>query len=313
MENAVATAEVKQKSKKMKRLTELQRRRRAGFLFVLPFLIGFICFYFQPLLTSIDYTFRSVQPKPDGLYAPWVGLQNYEQLFSKDATYLPALWTCFKDMLINTPVIIIFSLFIAVIINQKFRGRMFARAIFFMPVVISSGLVMGIMNGDVLMQDVQSDTSSAIFTATGMVEILEGMNLPEEVIGIFVSIVGQIFDTLWKCGIQILLFLASLQSVSPSLYEAAKIEGASGWETFWKVTFPNVTPIILVNVIYTIIDTITDSSNSLMSSIESAAYSSFNYSKACAMAWIFFIGLLLFIGLIFLIFNRFVIDDQTKK
>lgn len=308
MENATETKEMRVRKKKMRRMTEVQRRSRAGFLFVLPFTIGFLSFYLQPLLTSIGYTFRNVQPKKGGgVSDTWIGLGNYQWLFTDNADYPKALLNCFKDMLINTPVIIIFSLFIAVILNQKFRGRMFARAIFFMPVIISSGLVMGIMNGDTQMAEVQTDTSSAIFTASGMVEILEGMNMPETIISVFTSIVSQIFDTLWKCGIQILLFLAALQSVSPSLYEAAKIEGASGWESFWKVTFPNVTPIILVNVIYTIIDTITDSSNELMSTINSTAFDNLFYSRASAMAWIFFVILLALIGVIFLISRSFVV------
>ena len=126
------------------------------------------------------------------------------------------------------------------------------------------------------------------------------MNLPENIVSIFTNIVNRTFDTLWKCGVQILLFIAALQSVSPQLYEAAKIEGATGWESFWKVTFPNVAPIILVNLIYTIIDSITDPSNKLMAKIESTAFESLDYSVACLESWIFFVILLAIVGVIFL-------------
>ena len=136
-----------------------------------------------------------------------------------------------------------------------------------------------------------------------MAQILQGMNLPDNIINLFTSIVNSTFDTLWKCGVQILLFLAALQSVPPQLYEAAKIEGATGWEVFWKVTFPNVAPIILVNIVYTVIDSITDASNQLMTSINETAFSKLQYSVACLEAWIFFIILLAIIGIIFLVAN----------
>ena len=134
-----------------------------------------------------------------------------------------------------------------------------------------------------------------------MTKILQGMNLPDDIISIFNTIVNSTFDTLWKCGVQILLFLAALQSVSPQLYEAAKIEGATGWEVFWKVTFPNVAPIIVVNLVYTVIDSITDGSNKLMTTINNTAFSKMKYSLASLEAWLFFIILLIIIGLVFLV------------
>lgn len=177
---------------------------------------------------------------------------------------------------------------------------MFARAVFFMPVVVTSGIVIKFVQGDTFVDQVETEASTTIFEAAGLEKILVGMNLPENIINVFTTIVNRTFDTLWKCGVQILLFIAALQSVSPQLYEAAKIEGATGWESFWKVTFPNVTPIILVNLIYTIIDSITDPSNKLMEKIESTAFDSLKYSVACLESWIFFIILLAIVGLIFL-------------
>ncbi|MBQ2423001.1 MAG: sugar ABC transporter permease [Clostridia bacterium] len=306
--------------RKPREAAEIRRRARAGKLFLLPFMIGFVCFYVQPLLLSLFYTFINVQPTKGGGLTLGVGdtfidklnLDNYKYMFEQENDYWQSLIATFKDMAITTPVIIIFSLFIALILNQKFRGRVIARAIFFMPVVVTSGLVMSFITGDAFADQTQTTETSAIFQAAGMSDILQGMNLPEDIVSIFTSITSQIFDTLWLCGVQILLFLAALQGVSPQLYEAAKIEGATGWEIFWKVTFPSVTPIILVNIIYTIIDKITDSSNGLMGIINGTGFGAFQYSRACLMAWIFFILLLVLVGLVFL-FTRKMIFYQTDN
>ena len=299
-------------SKKPREAAEIRRRARAGRMFLLPFMIGFVCFYVQPLLLSLYYTFVNVQPKSGGglsfgegaSFFDRLNLSNYEYMFGQETDFWQALLDTFKNMAITAPVIIIFSLFIALILNQKFRGRIVARAIFFMPVVVTSGLVMGFITGDAFADQTQTTETNAIFEAAGMADILQGMNLPEEIIDKYMSITSRIFDTLWLCGVQILLFLAALQGVSPQLYEAAKIEGATGWEIFWKVTFPSVTPIILVNLIYTIIDEITDSSNGLMNTINGTGFGSFQYSRACLMAWIFFVILLALVGIIFLIASK---------
>lgn len=288
------------RNKPKKQLTEIQRRRRTGLLFTAPFIIGFLCFYLQPLALSLYYTFLEVKPiKGGAMSMDWVGLKNYVEIFD-NIDYWDSLRDTLFEMLYNTPVIIVFSLFISVILNQNFKGRMFARAVFFMPVVVTSGIVIKFVQGDTFIEQVETEASSTIFQAAGLEKILVGMNLPDNIINIFTNIVNRTFDTLWKCGVQILLFIAALQSVSPQLYEAAKIEGATGWESFWKVTFPNVTPIILVNLIYTIIDSITDPSNKLMEKIESTAFNSLKYSVACLESWIFFIILLAIVGLIFL-------------
>ncbi len=288
------------REKPKKQLTEIQRRRRTGLLFTTPFIIGFICFYLQPLALSLYYTFLNVTPVKGGsLSMDWFGLGNYDELFNKEMNYWQALTSTLSNMAINTPVIIIFSLFISVILNQKFKGRMFARAVFFMPVVVTSGIVIKYVQGDNFLYQVEAESSSTIFQAAGLEKILVGMNLPDDIIKLFTDIVNRTFDTLWKCGVQILLFIAALQSVSPQLYEAAKIEGATGWESFWKVTFPNVAPIILVNLIYTIIDSITDPSNELMTTINDTAFNTLKYSKACLESWIFFVILLAIVGLVF--------------
>ena len=202
-----------------KQITEIQRRRRAGLLFTAPFIVGFLCFYLQPLLLSLYYTFLDVQPaKGGGLTMAWYELGNYQYLFNKETEYWQSLLDTLRNMALSTPVILVFSLFISVILNQKFRGRMLARAVFFMPVVVTSGVIMSIVKGDTFIDTVEAaEASTTVFKAAGMTKILQGMNLPDDIISVFNTIVNSTFDTLWKCGVQILLFLAALQSVSPQL------------------------------------------------------------------------------------------------
>lgn len=292
-----------------KYLSEVQRRNNKGWWFTAPFIVGFLCFYLQPLVLSIWYTFNNFKLNTvagSGFILEWVGLDNYKYMFKDQADFWIDLVDTLGDMLMSVPIIIIFSIFLAIILNQKFHGRVLARAIFFMPVVVTGGIVMGVINGDAVTSQmaggVETTSTSSIFAATGLLEILEGMNLPEEVINIFSSIVSSIFDTLWKCGVQILLFLSALQGIPSHLYEAAKIEGATGWEMFWKVTFPNLVPIILVNIIYSIIDSLTDTTNEVMKAIEDMAFVKQSYHNACLEAWIFFVVLLAIVGVVFGIF-----------
>lgn len=296
------------KKKRKREVTELQRRARAGKLFISPFIVGFLCFYLQPLIMSLYFSFTQAKSGVGGglQYSP-ASLESYIRLFTKDSTY----WQKFADAFINmaetTPVILVFSLFLAVLLNQNFKGRMLARAVFFMPVVVTSGIVISLIRGDHYSSkiDISSESSSsgAIFEASGMSDILTSMNLPDKIVDLFTAIIEQTFDTLWQCGVQILLFLAALQGVPPQLYEAAKIEGATGWETFWKVTFPNVTPIIIVNLVYSIVDAITSSGSEIMSLI-GTTFNDGDYGYAAAMSWMFFLALFLVLGIIFIIVNK---------
>lgn len=302
-----------------KQISEVQRRNNKGWWFVAPFVIGFICFYLQPLVMSIWYTFNTFKldtASGAGFVLEWAGLSNYKYIFGKQTTFWTTLVNTIGDMLISVPIIIIFSIFLAVILNQKFHGRTLVRAIFFMPVVVTGGIVMGVISGDTvtsaMTSGVETTSTTSIFAATGLMEILEGMNLPEEVINVFSSIVSSIFDTLWKCGVQILLFLSALQGIPPHLYEAARIEGATGWEMFWKVTFPNLVPFILVNIVYSIIDSLTDTTNLVMKAIEDMAFVKLSYHNACIEAWIFFLVLLAIVGIVFGVFALINRNNQPK-
>ena len=288
---------------------ENKRRNRAGWMFILPFAIGFLCFYLQPIILSFYYSLCNIYPrKGGGLDIIFSGLENYRKAFVGDSSFIKNLMSSLKSTVTNTPVILVFSLFIAVILNQKFRGRTVARAVFFLPVVVTSGVVMGIIQGDAMSKSLSqgSAVSSSVLQFTGIEQVLDGMNLPDSVISVFSGIVSGVFDMLWKCGVQILLFLAALQGISEALYEAAKIEGATSWESFWKITFPMVTPIVLVNIVYTVVDSFTDFNNSLIRGIYSMAYKQGHYAYAMSQSWIFQVAIMAILGIVFYIMKKLI-------
>jgi len=291
----------------MKRNGFKNRRAMTGRLFVLPWVIGVLTFFAVPFVRSLIFSFQSVKISSKGLSAAWLGLENYIEAFTKDPDFIKLLSNALQSMAYEVPIIIIFSLFIAVILNQRFRGRTAARAIMFLPVILSSGIIIAIFKEDVFAQSVvkSGGTETAfLFEGGGIQEILTAAKVSVPVIGVITNFVNRIFDTLWKSGVQILLFLSGLQSIPKTAYEAARVEGSTAWETFWHITFPLVSPIILVNVVYSIVDSFTDYANPVLQFINGVAYSEFRYAYSSALSWIYLLSVFLIIGLINLILSR---------
>lgn len=281
-----------------------RRRAWTGRLFVLPFTLGFLLLFLYPTVESLIYSFSNVTFDGGMFSVSWLGVDHYVFAFTKDATFPVLLADTFKNMALQVPVILLFSLFIAMVLNQKFRGRTLARAVFFLPVIVTSGVVISILNEDIFNQTIQmgNQQSTAIFQATGLQQMLLALKIPSSVISTLTEMVSSIFDTLWRSGVQILIFLAAMQGVSPQLYEAARIEGATAWESYWKITFPIISPLLFTCLVYTIIDTFTDYSNTLMLTIQQMAFQQLRYAYACAMAWIFFV----LVALVLFVVNRIV-------
>ncbi len=275
------------------RKTSSMARRRAwtGRLFVLPFTLGFFLLFLYPALQSLQYSLSTVSFESGVFRVQWLGLDHYAFAFTKDAQFPVLLADTFKNMALQVPVILLFSLFIAMILNQRFRGRMLARAVFFLPVIVTSGIIISILNEDIFNQTIQmgNQQSTAIFQSTGLQQMMLSLRIPAAVITTLTEMVNTIFDMLWRSGVQILIFLAAMQGVPTQLYEAARIEGATAWEIYWKITFPIISPLLFTCLIYSIIDTFTDYSNALMLSIHQMAFEQLRYAYACAMAWIFFV------------------------
>ena len=292
------------KEKKQHNISYESRQAFTGFMFILPWFIGFLLFFAVPALQSLRFSFSKVAAL-DNYACTWRGLGNYEEMLTSGASFLKALSKSLTDLLVNVPVILIFSLFVAVLLNRKFVGRGLVRGIFFLPVIVTTGVVMTTFNAHsdaskVLEGDV---AGGVLFSITDASSFLGDLGLNDKITEYMTMVADRIFNVIWDSGIQILLFLAALQSISPSLYEASDVEGATAWETFWLITFPNVAPIILVNIVYTIVDTFSDTDNAVLQYVGSLINPTFNFGGAAAASWTFFMIILLIIGIIFLIFK----------
>ena len=235
------------------------RRRDAitGYLFIVPWFFGFIFLFARPLVTSVYYAFNRVTITPGGIVTTFYGLDNFFFPFRNDINFFRFYFGAdIMNFAYEVPIIIIFSMFVAVILNQKFVGRTFSRAVFFLPVIIMSGVVVTILRstGFDWDQDMVTVENTFIFTSGGVVTLLREAGFPIGIVRWFGAIANRMYDIVWNSGVQIVLFLAALQSIPRSEYEAAEVEGATGWECFWKITFPRVSPMTLVVVIYSIID-----------------------------------------------------------
>jgi ABC-type sugar transport system permease subunit len=231
------------------------------------------------------------------------GLDNFQHIFFRDPEYLQLLTGYFAVMLPQLLIVLIFSMFIALILQQKFRGRTLARAIFFLPVIVSSGIVMNILGNDLTNQAAQESTAIFIMNNRVLMEIMIDAGVGAAMIEQVLAVVSSIFDLAWRSGVQILLFLAALIAIPKSFYEASTIEGASGWSTFWKITFPMISPFILVSLVYTIVDSFTDYDNELINYIYQNIRDLF-YGTASAMSWVYTIAVFAVLGVIIGLVSR---------
>ncbi|MBQ7363452.1 MAG: sugar ABC transporter permease [Clostridia bacterium] len=292
-----------------------KRRARAGYFFVAPFVLGIILIYLPILIDSIWLSFYEELPIiVDGLPTTKLefrGLQYYKFAFTESPDFVTKLLAGLQQLVFEVPAVIIFSLFIAVVLNQKMLGRAAFRAIFFVPVIISTGLMESINGADIMsgsmgegIQDGTNGEASGGIVDVLMIEnLFKSMAIGGEMVTYVVSLVNDIYNIINYSGVQMLIFLAGLQSISDSIYEACRIDGATGWETFWKVTFPMISPMILVNAVYTVIDSFTRSSNVTMSYISGSANGD---SHKAAMYWIYFGVVMLIIAVVAGIASTFV-------
>ncbi len=276
-------AEVRTKQKKKRSLS--QRRAMKGFIFILPWLIGFIWFYVRSLVMTVQFSFSEMTVNPGGGYSlNFVGLNNFIYAFRAHATYKQVLTTSIGNMLIDVPLITFFSLFMAMLLNRKFKGRTLVRAIFFLPVILNSDAIGAAMDlaRSMMSGGISNSASELAEAAAGSgvsveyyIQMFTSLGLPETIIEYISGAVGRISDIINASGVQIIIFIAALQSIPGSMYEVAKIEGATAYETFWKVTFPMVMPHIITNVVYTVVDSFTRSD--VVELAYTTAFKYFNY------------------------------------
>ena len=293
--------------KKRSRMTYERKKSLYGYGFIGLWLVGVVLFFLIPLGKSLWYSFSDVSLDPGAVHTSFAGVRNYVRVLGEDPYYTEYLTDVLLETLWKTPLILIFSLFIAVILNQKFRGRTLARAVFFLPVIIATGPVFRIISGDM---DSTGNSGAAQFStmfSTDLVgqlmQFLGIYGISDRMSNFITAVADNVFGIVWSSGIQILLFLAALQNIPSSAREAAQLEGATAWEYFWKITFPYVTPFILANLIFTVIDSFTNPMNKVMERIGTMR-SQFDFGEAAAMAWIYFAVVLAAIGLVTAVMRR---------
>ena len=302
------------------RYTRMQlREMKTGLLFTLPFIIGIIFFLALPLIDSFKISLGNINTAK-GYDIVVEGFKNYfgEDGVLQDVSYLEYLAEGLKNTLINTPLIVIVSFVIAMLLKKEFAGRTFFRIIFFLPVILSSGVMAEIMV-DVLIESIIDPTSASAMSKgvlSGGQELVTNLllssDISSEISNYILYAQENISVVLSHSGIQILIFLAALQSISPSLYEASAIEGATAWENFWKITLPMVSPQLLVVVLFTVIDRFTDMGSKIMSYIYDIGFVKLRFGYSSAAAWIYFaiIGIIVFA--LYLILKRFVFTQEER-
>lgn len=278
--------------KRRLRVSAKAMRNVEGSLFIAPWIAGFLLFMAFPIFYSLYMSFHRVRILATGIEAHFIGWDWYDAiLFENGSVLYDHLIPFFGEVSIMIPIIIIFSLLVAIILNQKFRGRMAFRTIFFLPVIFTTG--------QVILEFIAQGEGGLDFLSRYNVNALVLGSLPQFWADAIISVLESFILILWYSGVQILIFLAGRQTIPHSIYEASRIDGANPWETFWKITLPGMIPFIFLNIIYTVVDLFTFPTNPIIEQVSTS-----NYGLSSALAWIYFIVVLVFLGLILAVFSR---------
>lgn len=283
-----------------------QREQLRGIVFVLPFIIGLCAFFIYPLTLSIRLSFGKLVSVV-GMKVEWAGFENYVRAFVLDVEFVPTFLQAVRQTLVKFPLTVLLSLIIAIMLNRDIKARGLFRVIFFIPFLLGTGQVMQ----QLLNQGVDR----------AVLNIMDGRLIPYNVLVYFGSTIANAVQTilsilvsvLWSSGVQILLFLSGLQSISPSLYEAARIDGATEWEIFWKVTVPMISPILLLNLVYTVVDSFTNISNPLLQYIQTYGFTNMEFAYSAALSWIYFAFIAIVVALIFGIMKGYMHTNEVEE
>ena len=295
---------------KQKSISFEKRQARSGYVFCLPFIIGFLVFVAYPLIKMIYFSFHDLYVGAVTYETEYVGFTHYNRILFIDPDFRKTVFGSVGDMLFNVPVVVMFSFFIASILNQKFIGRTVFRTILFLPVIFASGLVVSLTAGDFISSNMDkigslSGESSSMFSGS-FSDILLDMHISKSIVDFIEGLISRIEDVTTMAAVPSVIFLSGMQSISPSIFEASYIEGASGWDVFWKITFPMVSPLVLVNVIYCIVDSFTSSTNRAITAIHDTLFVDARYGLGSAMALLYLLIVSVLIGLVFIIIRKMV-------
>ena len=287
----------------------MAKRHNAGYLFICPFLVGMLFIFLPSLVESFSYSLEFATVQFDSVAREYVGFQNYIAALTEDTEFLPKLYGAVQGTLVDLVVILFFSFFIANVLNQKFIGRGAARAVFFLPVLVATGIIASADVNNMATSFFGSATNNGESISTAfsgnfasffdLKSLLESTNLNSTLTGVILYAVENTYSVVNSSGVQILIFLSALQTIPSSLFEASKVEGATKWEEFWKITFPMLTPMILVNIVYTIIDSFINPKYEVLQYIlDNSFTNSRGIGYSCAMSWMFFLIIVICLGII---------------
>ncbi|WP_256757794.1 carbohydrate ABC transporter permease [Cohnella sp. WQ 127256] len=261
-----------------------------GYLFMLPWLIGFIAFVAFPVGWSLWNSFNQVFITSEGFKYTWVGLNNFRRMLIENNAYPIILLTYMQEVLLIIPLILIFSFFVSLLLNERFPGRAWMRALFFLPVIFATG--------QVIMELFGQGAGQLPFVQDYKLDVILREYFNESTANMLLGILGKAVIILWYSGVQILIFIAGFQTIPKTVYEAVKVDGASPWESFWKITFPGMLPFIGLNAVYTIVDLFTFPLNPVMEIVRNNMFSpTTGYGYASAMAWLYFAIIMVLLGI----------------
>ena len=287
------------------------KRRLVGTAFIAPWLIGLLAFFLVPVLQTLWFSFHTITPDANGYTAVWEGLKNYRFALTTDAEFPKALLSSLWRLLGDVPFVLIFSFFVSVLLHKKTRGSAVVKAIFFLTVILSTGVFPQLQQSASGLQSAQLDgalaesgTLSTLLEQLKVERYLVEMGIPQSWADLLTAPMQQLFSILSGSGIQIFIFLAALGGISPNLYECSKIEGATAWEQFWKITFPMMMPMVLVNVVYSIVNTFTSDANEVMQYTSRLAFTNFRFGLSSAMSLMYLLIVSAILGLVSWLISR---------
>ena len=294
---------------KRRSLSLTQRRSAWAYLFLAPWLIGMVLLFAVPLILSISFSLSTVTVD-NGYSLEFIGFKNYYYAITGDEKFLQYFATTIGDLLYEVPIILVYSFLVAILLKNDFPGVTGFKFIFFLPVILSSDLFFSLLNNfgsttssslDAVMN---SAASTGVLESLNLTKYLTKLGLSKEFVDMLTGPVDKVYEIVTCSGIQIFIFLAALYSVPSDLYESAKIEGANGWEQFWIITFPMVMPMILVNVVYSIVDTFISESNLVMEYVYELSFKNFNFGLSSAICWIYFAVVAAILAIVFAVINK---------
>ena len=278
-------------------------KERYGWICVAPWVFGLIIFFIIPIFQSFYFVFCKAASAVGGFSIKWTGFANLKYIFAVDPKFTDNLLNGVTAFAYSFPIILVLSLIIALVLNQKFKGRIVFRSIYFLPVIIASGVILGTYQ--VGNASLTTNTDEAIVASMiDVSELVEWVGLPDSLAEYFNMAVNKIMNLVWQCGVQIILFIAGMQSIPELYYEVSKVEGATAWEEFWFITFPSLSRVITLVTVFTMVELMTSQSDPVITQAYNLI-SSQAYGESSAMLWVYFTIIIGILGILLGAFNYF--------